>query len=87
VRQGGDCGTRNPEERMAAEPKDRRQEALVPAPSETHSGEDVAAFAGGPGSALVRGPMDQPELFHVMARALGFTWEPVSTAEADNEAG
>jgi alkaline phosphatase len=39
--------------------------------SETHAGEDVAIFASGPGSELVRGVMDQNEIFHVMGYSSG----------------
>lgn len=42
------------------------QEALVPLSSETHSGEDVAVFASGPGAHLVSGNYEQSLLFHVM---------------------
>lgn len=42
------------------------QEALVPLSSETHSGEDVAVFASGPGAHLVNGNYEQSLLFHVM---------------------
>lgn len=48
-----------------------RQPALTPLYGETHGGEDVAAFAGGPGSEHVSGSMEQNELFFVMARSLG----------------
>lgn len=45
------------------------QESLVPLSSETHSGEDVAVYAIGPGSQAVNGVMEQSEIFHVMERA------------------
>jgi alkaline phosphatase len=48
------------------------QEAAVPMGSETHSGEDVAIYAVGPGSELVRGTVKNTHIFHVMKRALGF---------------
>lgn len=51
--------------------KDYLQQALVPMGSETHGGEDVAIFARGPGSELVRGVMDQQEIFHVMGFSSG----------------
>ena len=51
--------------------KDFRQPALVFMGSETHAGEDVAIFASGPGAELVRGVMDQNEIFHVMGYASG----------------
>ncbi|MEO1553872.1 MAG: alkaline phosphatase, partial [Pseudomonadota bacterium] len=51
--------------------KNYQQQALVFMGSETHAGEDVAIFASGPGSDLVRGVMDQNEIFHVMGFASG----------------
>ncbi len=48
------------------------QEAAVPMSSETHSGEDVAIYAVGPGSELVRGTVKNTHIFQVMKRALGF---------------
>lgn len=51
--------------------KDYQQQALVFMGSETHAGEDVAIFASGPGSELVRGVMDQQEIFHVMGFSSG----------------
>ncbi len=49
------------------------QEAAVPTPgAETHSGEDVAIYAIGPGADLVRGTVKNTHIFHVMKRALGF---------------
>lgn len=49
-----------------------KQQALIPMGSETHGGEDVAIFAGGPGANLFSGAMEQNEIYHVMARSLGF---------------
>ncbi|RMD87068.1 MAG: alkaline phosphatase [Alphaproteobacteria bacterium] len=49
---------------------DYRQQAAVPLHSETHGGEDVAAFAVGPWAHLVGGVMEQNLLYHVMARAM-----------------
>ncbi|MBV7316571.1 alkaline phosphatase [Shewanella sp. NIFS-20-20] len=45
------------------------QEALIPLSSETHAGEDVAIFAGGPGAHLVQGTVEQSEIFHVINHA------------------
>jgi alkaline phosphatase len=45
--------------------------ATVPLPSAAHTGEDVAAYARGPGSQNVRGLMDQPAVSRVMREALG----------------
>ncbi|HEY5715399.1 MAG TPA: alkaline phosphatase [Psychromonas sp.] len=42
------------------------QESLVPLGSETHSGEDVAVYAVGPGAHLVNGTNEQNIIFHVM---------------------
>lgn len=52
---------------------DYQQESGVPWSSETHSGEDVIAFARGPKAHLVDGVMEQHTLFYIMAHALG--WE------------
>lgn len=48
------------------------QESAVPMSSETHSGEDVAIYAIGPGAEYVRGTVKNTHIFHVMRRALGF---------------
>ena len=47
------------------------QEAAVPLGSETHAGEEVAIYAIGPGSDLVRGTVKNTFIFRVMAKALG----------------
>ena len=44
-------------------------EVTVPLNGETHGGEDVAIYAIGPGSDLVRGVMEQNVIFHVMMEA------------------
>jgi alkaline phosphatase len=49
---------------------DFKQPALTPFGSETHGGEDVAIFAGGPGANLFSGTVEQNEIFHVMAKSL-----------------
>lgn len=46
------------------------QPAGTPMQVETHAGEDVPAYATGPGAHRVRGVMDQNELFDVMHAAL-----------------
>jgi alkaline phosphatase len=48
-----------------------RQEANVPLKSETHAGEDVAIFAGGPKAHLMIGAQEQTHIFYVMKHALG----------------
>lgn len=49
---------------------DYKQAAAWPLASETHSGEDVAAYATGPGADRLRGVMDQQELHGVLRGAL-----------------
>jgi alkaline phosphatase len=51
---------------------DFHQQSLVGMGAETHGGEDVALFARGPGSDLVRGVINQNEIYHIMRQALGF---------------
>lgn len=48
-----------------------QQQALIPMGSETHGGEDVAIFAGGPGANLFSGAVEENEIFHVMSQSLG----------------
>jgi len=48
-----------------------QQQTAVPMGSETHAGEDVALYAVGPGSNLVRGTIDQAEIFDIMTAAVG----------------
>jgi alkaline phosphatase len=47
------------------------QESVVPMGSETHSGEEVAIYAIGPGADVVRGTVKNTFIFEVMAAALG----------------
>lgn len=49
-----------------------RQESAVPLTSETHSAEEVAIYAVGPGAELVRGTVKNSFIYRVMAKALGF---------------
>ena len=42
------------------------QEAFIPLPEETHSGEDVPIYASGPGAHLISGSIEQNVIFHVM---------------------
>jgi alkaline phosphatase len=49
------------------------QEATVPMESETHGGEDVAIFAGGPRAALFHGVQEQNYVYHALVEALGWT--------------
>jgi alkaline phosphatase len=55
------------------------QESLVPLTTETHSGEDVAIYASGPGAHLISGSNEQTIIFHVMNHAAGL----VSKAERE----
>ncbi len=50
-----------------------RQQALIPLGSETHSGEDVALYAQGPGSERVRGVIEQNLIYRIIVEAFG--WE------------
>jgi alkaline phosphatase len=47
------------------------QQALVPMEAETHGGEDVAIYAGGPGAWLFHGVQEQNVIYHVMRAATG----------------
>jgi len=51
---------------------DRRfhQQSLVPLKSETHSGEDVAVYADGPGAYLLHGVIEQNVIYHIMRQAM-----------------
>ena len=52
------------------------QESTLPLPSETHGGEDVPIYAGGPSAALFHGAREQNFIYHALAAALGI--EPKS---------
>ena len=52
-----------------------RQQSAVPMGSETHSGEDVAAFARGPWAHLVDGTMEQHTLNRIITWAYGWDAE------------
>jgi alkaline phosphatase len=51
------------------------QEAAIPLSSETHAGEDVPIYAGGPGAHLFHGVREQNYVYHAIAEALGWTGE------------
>ncbi len=57
---------------LSPEDKNRLSDKTYGTDGESHGGEDVAAFAGGPRSELVTGAMEQNLLFHVMAEAFGW---------------
>ncbi|MFZ5655895.1 MAG: alkaline phosphatase [Pseudomonadota bacterium] len=45
------------------------QEAIFPLSNESHGGEDVGIWARGPGSAAVRGSLEQNAIFHMLLQA------------------
>jgi alkaline phosphatase len=51
---------------------DYLQESAVPLPAETHGGEDVPVYAGGPGAPLLHGVQEQSYVYHAIVRALGW---------------
>jgi alkaline phosphatase len=51
------------------------QEATVPMAQETHAGEDVPIYAGGPRAALFQGVREQSYIYHAMVEAFGWTTE------------
>lgn len=51
------------------EARDFRQESLIPMYSETHAGEDVAIYAGGPWAHLFRKTQEQSFIYYVMNHA------------------
>lgn len=63
-------GTRPEVTNEAAMDPDYAQQALVPMPSETHSGTDVAVYAHGPFAHLIGGVIEQNVIFHVMHHAM-----------------
>jgi alkaline phosphatase len=48
------------------------QEATVPARADTHGGEDVPIYAGGPGAELFHGVQEQSYVYHAIVEALGW---------------
>lgn len=48
---------------------DYLQESTLPLEDETHGGDDVGLWARGPGSAAVRGSLEQNAIFHLMLQA------------------
>ncbi len=69
---GGDAPVTRPDVTMEeAHDPDYMQQALIPSRSETHGGQDVIIFAGGPDAYLFDGVVEQNYIFHVMEHALG----------------
>lgn len=64
-----------------AQDPDFQQQAAVPMGSETHSGEDIAAYAVGPWAHLVDGTMEQHTLHHLAVHALGWSREDGADSE------
>lgn len=52
-----------------AEDMDYQQQSVIPSFSETHGGQDVAIFAGGPQSYLLSGVVEQNFIYYVMKEA------------------
>jgi alkaline phosphatase len=75
VYQGGDV-PRPDLARVDTAAPDYMQEAHVPLEAGMHAGEDVAIFAGGPGSELFTGVREQNYVYHAIAEALGWTRAP-----------
>ena len=60
------------------------QESAVPLASETHGGEDVAIYAGGPGAELFHGVQEQSYVYHAIVAALG--WASGEAARSEPKA-
>ena len=71
VYQGGDA-PRPDLSRVDTTAPNFMQEAHVPLEGGMHAGEDVAIFAGGPGSELFTGVREQNYVFHAIVEALGW---------------
>ena len=61
---------------VATDAPDYLQESTLPLRAETHGGEDVPIYAGGPGAALFHGVREQNYVYHALAGALGWTQRP-----------
>jgi len=59
---------------------DYLQEPAVPLFFETHSAEDVAIYANGPGASLFHGVQEQNFVYHAMVEALGWN-DPAGTPQ------
>jgi alkaline phosphatase len=58
------------------------QESAIPLTSETHGGEDVPIYAGGPGAALFHGVQEQSYVYHAIRAALGWDAAPAEAPAA-----
>jgi alkaline phosphatase len=77
--QGGDVPRPDLSQVDTAAP-DYLQEAHVPLGAGMHAGEDVAIFAGGPGSELFTGVREQNYVYHALVEALGWNRAPGDAA-------
>lgn len=64
---------------------DYTQVATWPLKAETHGGEDVPAYATGPGGENIRGVMDQNEIYQVLLSAMPQISQQPQTPEDTNE--
>ena len=67
---GSYSGARPEVTQEEATDQDYTQQALIPKRSESHSGEDVIAWAKGPWAHLLGGTIEQNVIFHVMLNAV-----------------
>lgn len=66
---------------------DYMQEALVPARSESHGGEDVGIWARGPGSKAIRGTLEQNAIYHMIVQATPRLRERLCQADTCDDNG
>ncbi|KAF1711214.1 alkaline phosphatase [Pseudoxanthomonas kalamensis DSM 18571] len=66
---------------------DYLQEALFPAKSETHGGDDVGIWARGPGSQAVRGTVEENAIYHFIVQATPKLRERLCAAGTCNRDG
>ncbi len=69
------------------EDPDYLQESLVPLKSESHGGEDVGIWAHGPGSAAVRGTVEENVIYHFIVQATPRLRERLCEAKTCNAQG
>jgi alkaline phosphatase len=69
------------------EAPDYLQEALVPLKSESHGGDDVGIWASGPGSAAIRGTVEQNAIYHFIVQATPKLRERLCAANTCNADG
>lgn len=62
--------------------EDFLEEATVPLESESHSGEDVPVYAGGPEAQLFHGVQEQSYIYHAIVEALGWRRGAASAASS-----